>query len=206
MSTLTQTPPPATADDEADAVALRPFTREEYYRMAELGFFDGQKVERLGGLLYMVMSPQKTPHAYATDEVWTVLRAALGPAVWVRMQLPLELGLGSDPEPDVSVVVGPKSAYKVGHPTTALLVVEVSDTTLRTDRGRKASLYAAAGIPECWVLDLNGRRLEVCRDPQPDAGEPHGWGYADRRWLTPADTVSPLAAPTSPVSLAALLG
>jgi Uma2 family endonuclease len=202
--TLTQTPPPAAEPDEADAVALRPFSREEYYRLAELGFFAGQKVERLGGLLYMVMSPQKFGHYATLDGVADLFRGLFGAGHWVRSQAPLELGQATDPEPDVSVVRGSRAMY-TGHPTTAVLVVEVSDATLRTDRGAKASLYAAAGIPDYWVLDPRRRRLEVCRDPQPDAPQPAGWGYADRRWLTAADFISPIALPAAAVPVASLL-
>ena len=207
MSTLTQTPPPVVAaDTDPDDVALRPWTREEYYRLAELGFFDGQKVERLGGLLYMVMSPQKSRHFAALDAASDAARTAFGPGYWVRTQGPMEFGLNSDPEPDVSVVVGSRADYLTAHPTAAALVVEVSESTLRTDRGRKASLYAAAGVQDYWVIDLNRRRLEVCRDPQPDPDEPHGWGYADRRWLTATDSVSPLAAPAAAIGVDSLLG
>jgi hypothetical protein len=85
----------------------RYWTREEYYRLADLGFFRGQRAERIGG------------------------------QIMVLTQAPLELGQSSDPEPDVSVVAGSRADYS-DHPTTAVLVVEVSDTTLAFDRGDKA--------------------------------------------------------------------
>lgn len=204
MSTLTQTPPPqAGATAQADGVAPRSWTREEYYRLAELGFFHGQRVERIGGQL-MVMSPQDWRHSSGVTRALRAVQAAFGDTAWVRDQHPLEFTRDSDPEPDVSVVPGRFEDY-TAHPTTALLIVEVANTSLSYDRRQKASLYAAAGVPDYWVLDVNGRRLEVCRDPRPDPSEPHGWGYADRRWLTPADAVSPLAAPTASIPVAALV-
>lgn len=202
MSTATLTPPPAAAVANP---APRRWTREEYYRLAELGFFHGQRVERIGGEL-MVMSPQDWKHTLGVakaDEA--VRRAFAGTDHWVRCQFPLEFVLESDPEPDVSVVVGGMDDY-TNHPTTAVLVVEVANTSLGYDRRQKASLYAAAGVPDYWVLDVVGRRLEVCRDPRPDPAEPHGWGYADRRGLTAADGISPLAVPAASLGVAALLG
>lgn len=79
--------------------------------------------------------------------------------------MPLNLTPVSQPEPDIAVVKGSARDYAVAHPTTALLVVEVAESTLAFDRGEKASLYAGAGISEYWVLNLVARRLEVSRDP-----------------------------------------
>ena len=118
----------------------------------------------------MVMSPQNFAHYAAIDKAAEVLRGVFGPGFWVRTQAPLELGQSSDPEPDVSVVAGRREDYS-DHPTTAVLVVEVSDTTLAFDRGDKANLYAAAGIADYWVIDVNGRRVEVYRDPTAGPGE-----------------------------------
>jgi Uma2 family endonuclease len=133
----------------------RKWSREEYYHLGNLGFFRNQRVERIGGAI-MVRSPQTWPHASTTDRVAVVLRGGFGPAAWVRTEMPLEFGLTSDPEPDVSVVPGRIEDY-TDHPTTALLVVEVSDTSLAFDRGDKASLYAAAGIADYWIVNLNER-------------------------------------------------
>lgn len=95
----------------------------------------------------MVQSPQNGPHASTTDRVHESLRVAFGAGFWVRIQLPLAFGLGSDPEPDVSVVTGRFEDY-TNHPTAAVLVVEVRDATLGTDRTGMMSLYAAAGVPD----------------------------------------------------------
>jgi len=182
----------------------RRWTREEFYRLADLGFFDGQRAERIEGEI-MVQSPQNWPHASATDRVCEVLRGAFGTGFWVRMQLPLALGQASDPEPDVSVVTGRRDDF-TDHPTTAVLVVEVSDTTLATDRTRKMSLYAAAGVPEYWVVNLVDGLLEVYRGPVSDPGQPSGHRYAHLTPLSPADAVSPVARPGVSIPVAAILG
>jgi Uma2 family endonuclease len=90
-------------------------------------------------------------------------------------------------------------------PTTAVLAVEVADTSLATDRGEKAQLYAAAGIADYWVVDLNNRLLIVHRDPQSDPASPSGASY---RMVTPlviGQSISPLATPQAIVNVADLL-
>src|SRR5207302_5274691 len=99
-----------------------------------------------------------------------------------------------DPEPDLAVVPGRPRDYS-GHPTTADLVVEVADSSLDFDTNEKRLRYARAGIREYWVVDINGRRLLVYRDPR--AGD-----YATQQALGPTDTVSPVAAPAAVVQVA----
>jgi Uma2 family endonuclease len=82
-------------------------------------------------------------------------------------------------------------------------VLEVSDTTLALDLTEKAELYATAGIADYWVLDLTGRRLLVFRDPAPVAAG--GAAYRTHQTLAPSESVAPLAAPNSPVTVADLL-
>src|SRR5205823_4742027 len=105
----------------------RKWTRAEFYRLAEQGYFRGQRAELIEGEI-MVMSPQNWPHASAVDKTAETLRREWVGGVWVRAQLPLNLGLATDPEPDLSVVAGKREDYD-DHPTTALLIIEVSDTT-----------------------------------------------------------------------------
>src|SRR5437016_5259016 len=102
----------------------RRFTREEYYQMDRDGFFLNQRAERIEGEI-IVMSPQDFGHAFSASAGFSTIEHAFGEGFWARSQLPLELGLHSDPEPDISVVAGRMTDYKA-HPTTALLVVEVS--------------------------------------------------------------------------------
>src|SRR3954468_9558284 len=127
----------------------RKWNRDEYYQMADLGLFQDQRVELIEGEI-VEMAPQKDNHAGSVSLVHRALSHAFGDGFWVRMQMPLTLNDQSEPEPDVSVVPGGERDYMrgAGHPRGALLVVEVSDTTLSYDRERKASLYAAAGIED----------------------------------------------------------
>jgi Uma2 family endonuclease len=189
--------------DRGLAAEPRSWSKSEYYRLGELGFFAGEKAELLAGAI-MVTSPQNSPHYVALDRVAEVLRLSLGPAVWVRAQGPLDLGLVIEPEPDVSVVAGSRDDYPT-HPTTALLVVEVSDSTLAYDRRGKASLYASGGIADYWIVNLVDNQLEIRRTPIADPSQPHGHGFADLAVLTGTDDVTPLAFPAVVIPVADLL-
>jgi aryl-alcohol dehydrogenase-like predicted oxidoreductase len=108
-------------------------------------------------------------------------------------------------EPDVAVVAGSIGDYADAHPTTAVLVIEVADTSLAFDRTAKASLYAKAGIPEYWMLNLAVRCLAVSRDPRPDASQPYGFGYATQFTVEASGSVSPLALPEAVIQVADML-
>jgi Uma2 family endonuclease len=141
--------------------------------------------------------PMDPPHAITLELVEETIRTAFGVGWRFRSQLPLVLGQDLDPEPDFAVMAGtPRGA--TGHPTTADLVIEVADSSLDFDINDKRLLYARAGIREYWVVDVNGRRLRVYRDPQ--AGD-----YTTQHTLGPAEAVSPLAAPSATVRVADLL-
>ena len=106
----------------------RRWTKTEYYQMGDLGWFRGQRVELIEGEI-VVLSPQGFEHGASTDATGEALRNAFGTKAWVRTQLPIDLGEYSEPEADVSVVEGRRKDYK-SHPKTALLVVEVSESSL----------------------------------------------------------------------------
>ena len=106
--------------------------------------------------------------------------------------------------PDLAVIAG-KAGYHGAHPTTAALVIEVSDATLATDMTEKAERYATAGIADYWVLDLNGRQLLVFRDPMPLPAGLGATAYKTHLTLSPGDSASPLAAPASTIRVADLL-
>jgi Uma2 family endonuclease len=188
---------------EAVEPRTRLWTRAEFYQLADLGFFQGQRAELIEGKI-MVLSPQNGPHASTVDRVAEVLRQGLGSGFWVRMQLPLNFTPSSDPEPDVSVVAGQRDDY-TDHPTSALLLVEVSDTTLAYDRRDKASLYARAGIGDYWIVNLVDLQLEVLRNPVPDLTQPYGHGYAHSTIHRSTASVTPLATPALLVRVADLL-
>lgn len=182
----------------------RRWTVEEFYRMAELGLFHCQRAELLDGEI-MVLSPQGPSHSFGIDQAFETLRRCGWPDVWVRSQFPINFDPYSEPEPDISVVEGTAGDYKNAHPTTALLIVEVSDSTLAYDRGRKASLYARMGILDYWIINLWDGQLEVRRDPVPDTSQRYGYGYASLAVLGESDSIVPLAAPNVRIAVTDLL-
>jgi Uma2 family endonuclease len=183
---------------------FRLWTKEEYYRLADQGFFSGQRAELIEGVI-MVQSPQNAEHFSSTDRVVEVLRMVFGDAYHARMQGPIDLGLHSEPEPDVAVVLGKRDDFSRAHPKAAVLVVEVSDSTLRSDRARKGSLYARAGLTEYWIVNLVDGQVEVYRSPQPDASQLYGFRYADRQDFKPPAVISPLAFPAFFIGVQQLL-
>ena len=169
----------------------RLWTRGEYYRLAELGLFDGERVELIEGEVIQI-SAQKSLHAVSIGLSERALYKAFGGGYWVRSQMPLHLGARSAPELDLAVVKGEPRDYK-SHPRGALLVVEVSDTTLAFDRGRKAALYARTGIDDYWIVNLVARQLEIRRAPVTNS-QGRGFVYSDTTILLPHEFAKPLAA------------
>jgi Uma2 family endonuclease len=173
------------------------WSREDYERMAAKGFFaPDARVELLDGIVYD-MTPQSGPHASAVHRVLRALQSAC-PASCIRVQSPLALADDAAPEPDLAVVPGLLDDYDQAHPNTALLVVEVADSSLAHDKSRKIPLYARAGIPEAWLLSLKAKALEVFRDPSPG-------GYRTRQILRHGEAIAPLTGTGSPVAVADLL-
>jgi Uma2 family endonuclease len=179
------------------------FDREQYYLMADAGLFCDRRVELIDGEI-MDMSPQRDRHTAATLLVQQALQRAL-PNFLVRTQMPLSLGK-SEPEPDISVVAGqPRDYVGTGHPKSALLIVEVSDSTLPYDRSVKVRMYAQSGIKDYWILNLVDKCLEVMREPAEDAGAALGWRYASVVTVRVGENVSPLAKGESKIAVADLL-
>src|SRR3954453_10326951 len=172
------------------------WTCAEFHRFGDLGVFEGRRAMLIDGVI-LEEGPMNPPHAITLELVEAALRTAFGTGWRIRSQSPLVLGQDLDPEPDFAVMAGTPRGSS-GHPTTADLVVEVADSSLDFDTNEKRLLYARAGIREYWVVDINGRRLLVYRDPQ--AGD-----YANQQALGPANAVSPLVAPTVTVRVADLL-
>jgi Uma2 family endonuclease len=164
------------------------WTRLEYERLVESGGFHPEsRVELVGGEV-LDMPPQKSRHATAVQLADEALRAAFGRAFCTRAQMPLAIDDYSEPEPDIAVVTGSPRDYRDAHPTTAVLIVEVADSSLAFDRARKLALYARNGIPEYWILNLADSVLEIHRAPT-------GSDYTDRRVLAAAEQIAPLHAP-----------
>jgi len=194
-----------TVKKQRSGVRRRLWTAKELYRLLDLGFFRGQRVQLIEGEI-LVMSPQKNLHAMGIKLTEDALNAAFGPGYWVRVQMSLDLTPHSVPDPDLAVVAGNIRTHDPSHnPTSALLIVESSVTTLRFDQGRKASLYARCNIADYWILNLVDGRLEVYRNPVPDATQRYGYGYADVTHLGLSDFVTPLALPQARIAVADLL-
>lgn len=184
-------------------VQTRRWSREEYDRMIATGIFHPEeRLELVEGEI-IAMTPQGSGHATAVSLMEEALRTVFGQGFLVRVQMPLALDPESEPEPDVAVVVGEARDYRDEHPRTAVLVVEVADTSISFDRERKAALYARAGIQEYWLLNLTDRCLEVFRAPQAIASADAR--YHSRRVAGAGESVAPLGCPTASLSVTDLL-
>jgi Uma2 family endonuclease len=175
------------------------FTVEDYYRMDEAGVFaPGERVELINGEI-VEMSPIGSRHAACVNRLNQLLLSVQGRAI-VSIQNPSLLSVYSVPQPDV-MLLEPKDdfyASALPEPKDVLMMIEVSDTTLRYDRRIKAPLYASAGIPEVWVVDLKGDRIHVYRNPGGDS-------YRTTAKVDRSGTVSPLAFPDLVLSADAIL-
>jgi Uma2 family endonuclease len=164
---------------------IRPLKRVEYEKMVELGLFEDERIELLAGFL-VEMSPQSEAHAYAVQRLNELLVVGLHGRAVIRPQCPMALSDDSEPEPDF--IVAPPVDYSHEHPGEAYLIVEVAQSSLRKDRRLKWLLYAAAGVPEYWIVNVVDGVFEVYRDPQPD-------GYASVTRAGRGESVAPLRFP-----------
>jgi Uma2 family endonuclease len=142
-------------------------TVEEYHRMAEVGLLaPDARVELIDGEI-IDMPPIGSRHAATVNELHKLLVRAVGDRAIVWGQSPVQLGDVSEPQPDLAVLSPRDDFYEPRLPTSSdtLLVIEVSETTLRYDRQTKLSLYARHGIPEYWIFDTQGKQLHVFRSP-----------------------------------------
>jgi len=182
----------------ASAVRRHRWTRAGYDRVIEVGGFDPEaRIELLDGEIWE-MTPRGSQHAAACAKVMQALQGVFGDACYVRVQCPIALDDVSEPEPDVAVVRGTPDDHFDAHPPEALLVVEVSASSLSFDRSLKQAAYARNGIPEYWIVDLTAERLEIYR-------EPVDTNYASTTVLERADVVTPLHASDATIRVADLL-
>jgi Uma2 family endonuclease len=137
------------------------FTPDQFEQLGRLGLFDQQRVELIGGEIVQ-MPPVGPEHSVGKTYTASAWQRRKQPKWHVRIDDPLRIG-DSEPVPDVAIVPGKPSDYRTQHPTTALLIIEIADTSLEYDRTEKMSLYAAAGIPEYWIVNLVERCVEVYR-------------------------------------------
>jgi Uma2 family endonuclease len=179
------------------------WTTEQFRVLANAGFFRDRHVELINGeLIELVVNP---PHDTGVYLTLNVLQRVFSHGYVVRPQLSLDLGRRYQPIPDVAVAVGEGRAYADRHPKTAVLLVEVADSSIRHDRLVKAHRYARAGIADYWIVNIVDRQLEVYRSPGPDPDRPGRHYYAEVS-IVPADGhVTPLAKTDIQIAVADLL-
>jgi Uma2 family endonuclease len=181
------------------AISLKRWTRAEYDRLIEAGILSPvERVELLEGELVR-MWPQGSGHATAVGLAEDALRDIFREGYTVRVQMPFIGGDDSEPEPDILVVHGGRRDYVGTHPALAVLLIEVSDSTLDYDRNRKGPAYARAGVEDYWIVNLVNRVVEVYRGPTPDRG------YQSIGRYRPGQPVAPLAAPSALIAVDDLL-
>jgi len=155
------------------------WTYAEYQALAETNFFFKRRVELLGGRI-IEMALQGDLHTAAVELAREATAQAFGKGFWPRVQSPLHLDRRSGPEPDIAVVPGHARDYVgKGHPKSALLVIEISDTTLWYDRRRKGPRYARAGYADFWIANPIDRCIEIYRKPVQDPSARLGWRCSD---------------------------
>ncbi len=172
----------------------------EWHRMGEAGIFPpDSRMELIEGEI-LHMAPIGFNHAGHVNRLARLFILMQIEEAQARIQSPLQLGDLSEPEPDFALVRSEVSDYTTRHPNAAdvLLLVEVSDTTLRFDRNQKLHLYAAHQIPEYWIVNLIDNCLEVYRQPQDG-------DYLDKTVLSKTDSLNLQALPNLQIAVAAIL-
>ncbi len=187
------------------ALRLRRWTREEYDRMVDAEVLTtNDKVELIEGEI-VERAPKTPPRATTITLAGRMLERFINESQHVRNQGPLALSNDSEPEPALALVHDSPRDYGDAHPATALLVVEASESTLSFDRTTKARVYARAGIPEYWIINVQARCVEVHRDPvrgAPPQKEPR---YMTLTVYKPGESITPLAMPQQAVAVADLV-
>ena len=162
------------------------FTVDDYYKLAETGVLsEDSRVELIEGEIVM-MTPIGRRHAACVDRLTNLLAGLLGDRAIVRVQNPIRLSDDTEPEPDVSLLHPREDFYAETEPGAedVFLVIEVADASLAFDRQVKLPLYAKAGVPEVWIVDLGARTITVFASPSAD-------GYEERRTHGPGETIVP---------------
>jgi Uma2 family endonuclease len=184
-------------------VGLQPyrFTVDQYHRMGEAGIFSPDcRVELIDGEIFE-MTPIGPWHAGVVNRLTRAFVTGVGDRAVVHVQNPVGLDRHSEPLPDLMLLRPRPDFYGTAHPTPAdaFLVVEVADTSLDRDRGRKLPLYARAGVPEVWIVNRQADAVEVFRDPS-------GGDYRERRQFERGQTLAPLAFPDLALRVDDILG
>ncbi|MFO1421921.1 MAG: Uma2 family endonuclease [Candidatus Competibacteraceae bacterium] len=143
------------------------WTVAEYHRMGEVGLLnEDSRVELIDGEI-VEMAPIGCEHAGHNNYLLSLLAYRLHGKAVVAGQNPVVLGNYEEPQPDIALLRWRNDYYRTAHPHAEdiLLVIEISDSTLRYDRDVKIPLYAKNGVPEVWLLDISNRQLEIYREP-----------------------------------------
>ena len=165
------------------AATRRKFTIEEYHRLVDLGFFtENDRIELIRGEI-VEMAPKRTPHSVCNSLLWKQLYNSIAERAEIRVQEPIVLPSNSEPEPDLVIAKQKDDNYLSAHPTATdvILVIEISDSTLKYDRETKLSLYAEARINHYWIANLVDRYLEVYTNPFAD--NQNNFGYKSKSIL-----------------------
>ncbi len=175
------------------------FSVEEWEEMGRLGLFDEDaRVELIDGEI-VDMTPIGARHQDCVNRLTKILVDQAGDEAVVQVQGPVRLGDRSEPQPDLALLRRtPHYATALPGPLDVLVVIEVADTSLARDRA-KAALYAGAGIPECWIVDLEGDQVIAMGDPGSD-------GYRTERVRRAGDELSVASVPGLRLSAAGILG
>ncbi len=145
----------------------RGLSTEAWRTLIDAGFFhEDDRLELLNGEI-VEMSPIGSHHAASVRRLEEFLGQAYGELALISSQNPIQAGAGSEPEPDIALLVPRADFYASAHPgpQEILLLIEVADSSLEVDREVKGPIYAEAGIPEYWIVNLPERRIEVYRNP-----------------------------------------
>ncbi len=177
------------------------FTVGEYYRMVEAEILtEEDRVELIAGQI-VAMSPIGSRHAACVKRLNLLMGRMVGDSMLIGVQDPIALDAYSAPEPDLVLLRPRADFYAAAHPSAVdvLLAVEAADTSVDYDREVKLPLYAQAGLPEAWLIDLQKGRIEVCARPQ-------GGAYQQRVEVTADATLTSPTIPQLVLAAADLLG
>jgi Uma2 family endonuclease len=177
------------------------FTVDDYYRMAEVGILtESDRVELIEGEI-VEMSPIGDRHLMSVTRANMIFARGLGDRVVVSVQNAAYMDRYNEPQPDVVLIRPREGFYGTGrpHPEDVVLLIEVSDSTLRFDRTVKLPIYARNGIREVWIVDLKTDAIHVHREPQ-------GQTYASASTRKRGESVAPQSFPDFAIQVNDLLG
>ncbi len=187
----------ATADD---LYRRHRYTVDDYERMGAAGILgEDDRVELVEGEI-IDMPPIGSPHGGSVNRIAQKLTLAVGDGAVVAVQNPVRLDDFSEPQPDIALLKPREDFYAGRHPgpEDVLMLLEVAETSVRYDRDKKLPLYARAGIPEVWLVDLPGKALYICRSPGRE-------GFAEIAKASDLSALSPLLMPDCLLDLRGLL-